>query len=42
MSYACTPTLVGMASPVLELKLAFKFGQLSLSDHGLYFMGVKI
>ena len=27
MSNACTPTLVGMASPVLELKLAFKFGQ---------------
>ena len=30
-----TPTLVGMAFPVLELKLAFKLGQISLLDHGL-------
>ena len=28
---ACTPILVGMASPVLELKL----GETSLLDHGL-------
>ena len=28
MSYACTPILVGVASPVSEIKLALKFGQI--------------
>ena len=27
--------LVGVASPVLEILQLFKFGQISLSDHGL-------
>ena len=30
MSNTCVPILVGMASLVLEIKLAFKFGQISL------------
>ena len=34
MSNACTPILVGVASPVSEIKLGFKFGQISLSNHG--------
>ena len=33
-AYACTPILLGVISLVLEIKLAFKFGQNSLSDHG--------
>ena len=36
MSNACTPILVGVASPVLEILLLLKNGQISLSDHGLY------
>ena len=35
MSHACTPILVGIASPVLEIKIPFKNGQISLSGHGL-------
>ena len=35
MSNACTPTLVGMAFPVLDLKLASNLGRISLLDHGL-------
>ena len=31
---ACTPILVAMASPVLEILLLSNFGQISLSDHG--------
>ena len=34
MSSACTLILVGMASSVSEIKLGFKFGQISLLDHG--------
>ena len=34
MSNACTPILVGMAFPVSDIKLAFKIGHISLSDHG--------
>ena len=30
MSNACTPILVGMTSPVSEILLLFKFGQISL------------
>ena len=36
MSRACTPVLVGMVSPVSEIWLPFKNGQISLSGHGLY------
>ena len=36
MSRACTPVLVGMTLPVLEIWLPFKNGQISLSGHGLY------
>ena len=36
MSHACTPVLVGMVSPVSEIWLPFKKGQISLSGHGLY------
>ena len=36
MSNACTPILVGVASPVLEILLLLKNGQISLSDHGLF------
>ena len=35
MCDACTPILVGVASPASEMLLLFKFGQISLSDHGL-------
>ena len=35
MSSACTPVLVGVASPVSEIWLPFKNGQISLSGHGL-------
>ena len=41
MSNACTQILVGVASPVLAIKLSFKFGRISLSDHGLLSMGIK-
>ena len=34
MSSACTPVLVGVATPVPEIKLALKMDQISLSDHG--------
>ena len=33
--------LVGMASPVSEILLLLKFGQISFSDHGLQSVGVK-
>ena len=33
MSRACTPILVGVVSPVLEILLPFKNGQISLSRH---------
>ena len=33
MSRACTPVLVGVVSPVLEIWLPFKNGQISLSGH---------
>ena len=36
MSCACTPVLVGVVPPVLEIWLPFKNGQISLSGHGLY------
>ena len=36
MSRACTSVLVGVVSPVLEIWLPFKNGQISLSGHGLY------
>ena len=36
MSHACTPVLVGMVSPVSEIWLPFKNGQIPLSGHGLY------
>ena len=36
MSRACTPILVGVVSPVFEIWLPFKNGQISLSRHGLY------
>ena len=36
MSRTCTPVLVGMVSPVSEIWLPFKNGQISLSGHGLY------
>ena len=35
MSCACTPVLVGVTTPVLEIWLPFKNGQISLSGHGL-------
>ena len=35
MSCACTPVLVGVASPVSEIRLPFKNSQISLSGHGL-------
>ena len=35
MSRACTPVLVGVTPPVLEIWLPFKNGQISLSGHGL-------
>ena len=38
---AWKPILVGMASPVLEILLLLKFGQISFSDHGLQYKGVK-
>ena len=43
MSNACNPILVGVAFLVLEIKLAFNIGQISLSNLGLYSpcMGVK-
>ena len=34
MSRACTPVLVGVVSPVSEIWLPFKNGQISLSGHG--------
>ena len=34
MSHACTPILVGVVSPVLEISLLSKNGQISFSDHG--------
>ena len=34
MSSACTPVLVGVVSPVSEILLPFKNGQISLSRHG--------
>ena len=36
MSCACTPVLVGVASPVSEVQLPFKNVQISLLGHGLY------
>ena len=33
MSRACTPVLVGVVSPVSEIWLPFKNGQISLSGH---------
>ena len=36
MSCACTPVLVGVVSPVSEILLPFKNGQISLLGHGLY------
>ena len=36
------PILVGVASPVLEILLLFKNGQISLSDHGIVHWGQKI
>ena len=36
MSRACTPVLVGVVSPILEILIPFKNGQISLSGHGLY------
>ena len=36
MSCACTPFLVDVAPPVLEIWLPFKNGQISLLGHGLY------
>ena len=36
MSRACTLVLVGVVSPVSEIWLPFKNGQISLSRHGLY------
>ena len=38
MLRACTPVLVGMTLPVLEIWLPFKNGQISLSGHGLQSM----
>ena len=35
MSHACTPILVSIALLVSEIKLGFKFGQISLLEHGL-------
>ena len=35
MSRACTLVLVGVASPILEIKLAFNISKISLSGHGL-------
>ena len=35
MLSACTPVLVGVVSPVSEILLPFKNGQISLSRHGL-------
>ena len=35
MSCACTPILVGVTTPVSEIWLPFKNGQISLSGHGL-------
>ena len=35
MSRACTSVLVGVVSPVSEIWLPFKNGQISLSGHGL-------
>ena len=37
----CAPSLVGVASLVSEILLLLKFGQISLSDHGLQSMVVK-
>ena len=34
MSNACTPILLGVVSPVSEIWLPFKNGQISLSGHG--------
>ena len=36
MSSLCSPILVGVVSPVLEILLPFKNSQIFLSDHGLY------
>ena len=36
MSSSCTPVLVGVVSPVSEIWLPFKNGQISLSGHGLW------
>ena len=36
MSSSFAPILVGVTSPVLEILLPFKNGQISLSTHGLY------
>ena len=36
MSSSCTPILVGVTSPVLEILLPFKKGQISLLGHGPY------
>ena len=35
MLSACTPILVGVFSPVSEILLLFKNGQISFSRHGL-------
>ena len=41
MLSACTPILVGVVSPVSEILLPFKNGQISLSRHGLQSMVIK-
>ena len=41
MSSTYTSILVSVVSPVLEILLLSKTGQISLFDHGLYSMGVK-
>ena len=42
MSNACTPIFVGTAFSVLEILLPFKFGQISLLDHGIVHGSEKI
>ena len=42
MSNVCIPILAGVASLVSEIKLAFKFSQNSLLDHGSYLLRVGI
>ena len=42
MSNACTPILMDTAFLVLEILLPFKFGQISLSGHGIVHGSEKI